>query len=192
MQWVDGEPADRAPFRDGNSLAGFLRTLHREAPPEAPTGPGLQELAGTFEERVAAVDVDAAAVRAVWDDALAAAPWDGPALWVHADLHPANVVTIGGELAGVIDFGELSAGDPAIDIAAAWMLLPRDAVLRFLAAYGDTDAAMVRRARGWAAFVGLMLVAVGLAGEHGRRGGQLTWGPAGRRTLASLGCEKGL
>jgi hypothetical protein len=47
---------------------------------------------------------------------------------------------------------------------------------------------MVRRARGWAALIGLMLVAVGLAGEHGRRGGQVTWGPAGRRTLASLGC----
>jgi len=34
------------------------------------------------------------------------------------------VVTNGGALAGVIDFGELCPGDPAVDLAAAWTLLP--------------------------------------------------------------------
>jgi hypothetical protein len=28
-------------------------------------------------------------------------------------MHPANIVTVDGDLAGVIDFGELCAGDPA-------------------------------------------------------------------------------
>ncbi|WP_256370990.1 phosphotransferase [Micromonospora sp. KC207] len=31
--------------------------------------------------------------------------WTGPALWLHADLHPANVLTADGTLCGVIDFG---------------------------------------------------------------------------------------
>lgn len=31
-----------------------------------------------------------------------------------------------GELAGVIDFGDLAAGDPATDLAIGWMLLPFD------------------------------------------------------------------
>jgi aminoglycoside phosphotransferase (APT) family kinase protein len=39
-------------------------------------------------------------------------------------MHQANIVTVDGNLAGVIDFGELCAGDPATDIALAWMLRP--------------------------------------------------------------------
>lgn len=31
---------------------------------------------------------DPDAVRAVWTDAVAAPGWAGPALWLHADLHP--------------------------------------------------------------------------------------------------------
>jgi Phosphotransferase enzyme family len=33
--------------------------------------------------------------------------------------HPANVIVSDGTLSGVIDFGELCAGDPATDLAAA-------------------------------------------------------------------------
>ena len=34
----------------------------------------------------------------------------------------ANHVTRGGTLAAVIDFGDLTAGDPATDLAAAWLV----------------------------------------------------------------------
>ncbi|MEV1176104.1 phosphotransferase, partial [Nonomuraea sp. NPDC049784] len=54
---------------------------------------------------------DPDAVRAVWDDAAAAPGWDGPALWLHGDLHPANILTADGTICGVIDFGPCS---PAI------------------------------------------------------------------------------
>ncbi|MYX50365.1 phosphotransferase, partial [Streptomyces sp. SID8385] len=64
------------------------------------------------------------AVRAVWEDAAAAPEWTGPRLWLHGDLHPANVLTADGTFCGVIDFGDLFAGDPAGDLAAAWVLLP--------------------------------------------------------------------
>jgi aminoglycoside phosphotransferase (APT) family kinase protein len=37
-------------------------------------------------------------VRAIWRDALAAPGWTGPPLWLHGDLHPANVVTDHGRL----------------------------------------------------------------------------------------------
>lgn len=40
-------------------------------------------------------------------------------MWVHGDLHPANVVVTRGTLSGVVDFGEVFAGDPAADLAAA-------------------------------------------------------------------------
>ena len=46
----------------------------------------------------------------VWEKAVAAPAWDGPPTWLHGDLHPANVVTRDGTLAGVIDFGDMCAG----------------------------------------------------------------------------------
>lgn len=43
---------------------------------------------------------------------------------VHGDLHPANVVVSDGTLPGIVGFGDMFAGDPAWDLAAAWVLLP--------------------------------------------------------------------
>lgn len=98
--------------------------------------------------------------------------------------HPANVVTADGTLAGVLDFGELCAGDPAADLAAGWLLLPSGgAARRFLDTYARTDEAMIRRARGWAVLRGLHLIAIGRAGDLGLPGGKPTWGPAGRSAL---------
>ena len=91
------------------------------------------------------LDVDR--VRDVWDDALAAPEWDGPAVWLHADLIPANVLVRNGKVAGILDFGTMAPGDPAYDVTPAWHLLDRDSRAVFRAAL-DVDEAMWRRARG--------------------------------------------
>jgi hypothetical protein len=39
---------------------------------------------------------DPDAVQAVRQDAVSAPGWAGPALWIHGDLHPANVLTADG------------------------------------------------------------------------------------------------
>ncbi|MFJ4836411.1 phosphotransferase [Streptomyces sp. NPDC088747] len=130
---------------------------------------------------------DPDAVRAVWEDAAAAPDWTGPALWLHGDLHPANVLTADGTICGVIDFGDLCAGDPACDLAAPWVLLPDGAVDRFYEAYRPTpDAATLRRARGWAVLRALACIHIGDAGIHGRPGGKPTWGPPAHATLRRL------
>nr|WP_232425270.1 phosphotransferase [Pseudofrankia inefficax] len=62
-----------------------------------------------FESFLHAVDLGRVAeddIRAVWDDAVAAPEWEGPRMWVHGDLHPANVVVADGTLAGIVDFGD--------------------------------------------------------------------------------------
>lgn len=41
---------------------------------------------------------DPGAVRANWQEAVAAPIWEGPPLWLHSDLHPAKVLTDGGAL----------------------------------------------------------------------------------------------
>ncbi|MGX2992888.1 phosphotransferase [Streptomyces sp. JNUCC 64] len=198
--WVPGAPADRAPAtRAGaaDALAAFLMALHRPAPEDAPAGTygrgrPLADHAGQFTELLEpAVErglvPDPDAVRAVWEDALAAPEWTGPALWLHGDLHPANVLTSDGAFCGVVDFGDLCAGDPACDLAAAWILLPDGAADRFHRAYRPVpDAATLRRARGNAVLRALVCLLIGDAGDQGRPGGKPTWGPPGRAALRRL------
>jgi len=192
-RWVAGVPADHEPISRPDAadrLAAFLRALHREAPAEAPANPThggpLQTHANGIESWLAVLASEGgerAAARRVWADAIGAPEWDRAPLWVHGDLHPANVVVADGTLSGVIDFGELCAGDPAADLSAAWVLLPSGTASRFLAAYGMADEAMIRRARGWAVLRALVLISVGQNGEQGLPGGKPTWSPAGRAAL---------
>jgi len=193
MTWVPGEPLDRTSISRGDHAAGaladFLRALHVAAPADAPAGsdrgghPGLHtEGFDHFFHAVVPEDV-ADEVRAVWDDAVAAPGWEGPPVWVHGDLHPANVVVSDGTLSGVIDFGDLFAGDPAWDLAAAWVVLPGGAASRFFDAYARADGATIRRARGLAALKSLFLMLMGRNGDRGLPGGKPAWGPAGRAAL---------
>ncbi len=130
---------------------------------------------------------DPEAVRAILDDAVAAPDWTGPAVWLHADLHAANVLTADGTFCGVIDFGDLCAGDPACDLAAAWNLLPDGAADRFFELYRPAaDPATRRRARGWAVARALVCMIIGDAGVHGRPGGKPTWGPPAKAALQRL------
>ncbi len=196
MTWVPGEPLDRASIsRDdhaADALAGFLRALHVEAPAEAPAGSDRgahpKKCTGGFEKFLHAIApggiaADIGAVRAVWDDAVAAGEWEGPRVWLHGDLHPANVVVSDGTLSGVVDFDSLFAGDPAWDLAAAWLLLPAGAASRFFEVYAHADEATIRRARGLAALKSLFLIRMGQNGDQGLPGGKPTWGPAGRAAL---------
>ncbi|MCR1980853.1 phosphotransferase [Cellulosimicrobium cellulans] len=192
MTWVPGEPLDHGTITRGedaaDALAGFLRALHVPAPADAPSstdrGVHPRDVTDGFEGFLRAVaPADSATVRAVWADAVAAGGWEGPPVWVHGDLHPANVVVADGTLAGVVDFGDLFAGDPAWDLAAAWVLLPAGLAARFFDAYAPTDDAAVRRARGLAALKALFLLLMGQNGDRGLPGGKAHWGPVGRAAL---------
>jgi aminoglycoside phosphotransferase (APT) family kinase protein len=101
----------------------------------------LERMAGEVDER---------AVRARWAAALEVPPPAGPPLWLHGDLHPANVLVDGGAISAVIDFGDLTAGDRATDLAGAWSLLPASARATFRAEAGEVDDATWARAEGWA------------------------------------------
>jgi aminoglycoside phosphotransferase (APT) family kinase protein len=127
------------------------------------------------------------AVLGAWADALAAPVYAGPPLWLHGDLHPANILHTERRLSGVIDFGDITAGDPAADLSAAWMLLPLEWHEAFRAAYaaaggpGDgaaNDSALWRRARGWALALGLAFLAHSAGNPELLR--------VGRRTLAAV------
>jgi aminoglycoside phosphotransferase (APT) family kinase protein len=191
VRWVAGEPADREPITDAGSadaLGDFLAALHHQAPdgvwvtergtPRAVSEQDVEDWLGMI-----AGHPSAEAAREVWQKAVAADPWRGTPQFVHGDLHPANVVVRNGKLVGVVDFGDLGAGDPAADLSAAWILLPAGSADRLFAAYGRADEADVVRARGWAVMRALNLISIGQAGRLGKPGGKPTWEPAGYATL---------
>jgi aminoglycoside phosphotransferase (APT) family kinase protein len=199
--WVPGVPADLAPVSSSASaadaLAAFLTALNRPAPTGAPKGRGrgaaLSEVAeGVAGLLTAAIELglipNPDEVQMIWHDAVAAPGWAGPPVWLHGDLHPANVLTENGNLCGIVDFGDLCAGDPALDLAACWILLPDDEGVRHFqrACRLTVDAATWRRARGWAVWraVGSLLIAE--AGRRGRPGGKSTWGPPALASLRRL------
>lgn len=123
-----------------------------------------------------------------WADALATPAYAGPPLWLHGDLHPANILHSERRLSGVIDFGDITAGDPASDLSVAWMLLPLEWHGAFRAGYAaaggpgggaaDDDSALWRRARGWALALGIVFLA------HSADNPELLG--IGRRTLAAV------
>ncbi|MGO1949687.1 MAG: aminoglycoside phosphotransferase family protein [Mycobacteriaceae bacterium] len=197
MTWVPGVPLDRTVVTRGDdaadNLAEFLRALHTPAPANAPTDPtgraahpkkssrGFEHFLGAIHPGT--IGADAARIRAVWDNATTAPSWGEPEVWVHGDLHPANVVSTDGSIGGIVDFEDVRAGDPAVDLAAAWLLLPSESIARFFSTYARADEATVRRARGHAVLKSLFLMLMGQNGIRGIPGGKPAWGPIGRTSL---------
>ena len=93
--------------------------------------------------------IDADRVLRVWDDLRATQEWSGPPVWLHGDLHPSNMLTDHGRLSAIIDFGDITSGDPATDLALAWMMFERRERAVFRDAASITDATW-RRAAAWA------------------------------------------
>ncbi len=52
-----------------------------------------------------------------------AAPFLETRVWLHGDMHAQNVLSQDGRLAGVIDWGDMCSGDPAVDLGAVWGVL---------------------------------------------------------------------
>jgi aminoglycoside phosphotransferase (APT) family kinase protein len=173
VPYLPGVPAAEAgsfdPAVAAAAVGGFLGALHAPAPPDAPANPfrgvPLAERAASVAANLALIggQVDENAVRRGWDAALAAPGYDGPPVWLHGDLHPLNILVNDGQVSGVIDFGDITAGDPASDLSVAWMLLDPDAHASYWRAYqaagGRGDDALRARARGWALNLAIVFLA---------------------------------
>jgi aminoglycoside phosphotransferase (APT) family kinase protein len=176
-----GEPAHGYPFRwyvapwlagenprpDGSvdlrrlavDLAAFVRVLHDAdttgAPPPKPGQRGGPLGGADRATRRAAGqlrgDVDVEGLLEAWDAGLRAEPWAGAAVWAHGDLSDGNLLVRDGALSGVIDWGGLVAGDPAVDLMVAWNLLDGAGREAYRDELAFVDDAMWVRGRAWAA-----------------------------------------
>jgi len=84
---------------------------------------------------------------------------DAPrARWVHGDLYPRHLLLDdAGDLAGIIDWGDVHQGDPAVDLSLVHGWLDADARAAFEDAYGPIDERTATRARFVALYYGVVL-----------------------------------
>jgi aminoglycoside phosphotransferase (APT) family kinase protein len=157
-RWIDGENAHPDRIIDAGQaaidLAGFATALHAVNLPGAPVsqrGVSLvtRDKATRWAINAVRREFDSKALTEVWEEALAAPPWDGPPVWVHADLTDGNILARDGRLYAVIDFSTLGLGEPANDLDAAWDLFSGESRTTFREALGIDDATWAR-GRGWA------------------------------------------
>ncbi|MFG3305073.1 aminoglycoside phosphotransferase family protein [Streptomyces wuyuanensis] len=162
--WLDGENPVPGRLAEPRALAGdlarFVAALHGIDPSGGPASYRAEPLCARDADTRAAIGalggiVDAGAAVAAWEAALRAPGWDGPRVWVHADLQPGNLLLEEGRLGAVIDFGCLGLGEPAVDLIVAWYVLDAEARPLFRAALG-ADEATWARGRGWALSIALM------------------------------------
>ena len=170
-RWADGQVAthiclgDRTPVAE--DLADFVLAFQQPAPANAPRntvrGGFLSDRDSAVRRRLADLDLPTTDLLTLWAELRDSPVWDGPALWLHGDLHAANLVLGPGQrLSAVLDFGDLGSGDPATDLAAAWLVFDRYGRRVFqnrINGARPTSDATWQRARGWALCMGAAMAA---------------------------------
>ena len=155
-------------------LATFLQELHGlpivgTAPYNSHRGSGLENKAeGTLARLQSFIQegLIPPALLTIWEKAVAEACPESEKRLIHGDLHPKNIIAQDGTITAIIDWGDLTQGDPATDLAAFWMLFPDKPLARqaALAEYG-AQRGLVKRSKGWAIFFGAILLDIGKAGD---------------------------
>ncbi len=182
--YLYGAVASDVPLSDAarTSLAAplgtFLRALHGIPIDEATRtwAPGDEiarnDLIGRAPALITRLRANAAALAEVEVGALVALigrlamtpAWSAPPRWVHGDLYPRHLLLDEARRCiGIIDWGDVHLGDPALDLSLAWTFLPVAAHPTFRDSYGVIDATTRDRARFRAIHYGAILAEYGHA-----------------------------
>lgn len=170
LKWIEGEILSVKKPYDLNSIAEgaaqFLSSLHLVDSANGPVAGEHNFFRGgdpavyDAETRSAIValtgQIDIARATEIWDKALMS-KWEQPAVWVHGDFAPSNLLVRDGALQGVIDFGGCGVGDPACDLVLAWTILDDESRQVFHDRL-DLDDPTWARARGWALWKALLIL----------------------------------
>jgi aminoglycoside phosphotransferase (APT) family kinase protein len=171
QRWIEGAPPVPGPAGEADlarQVAGFLRALQAAPAAGPPAGAHSFHRGGDLavydaETRasIAALGprIDGAGAIATWEAALAARR-QGPPVWVHGDVAVGNLLLRDGRLAAVIDWGTSAVGDPACDLVLAWTFFGETGRAAFREAVA-AEAATWARARGWALWKALLVLAGG-------------------------------
>ncbi len=171
LPWLTGIPADLEQLDpDQAKIFGlFMRSLHQTAPCNAPFNPvrgiPLEQRAVAMKKRIQRLEqktnLITKKIKNIWNEALDTSI-DIDAKWLHGDLHPGNILVEQGKIAGIIDWGDITSGDVATDLASIWMLFGDCNARKKAIAEYNTSAQTLQRAKGWAVYFGITLLDVGL------------------------------
>lgn len=178
LPWIEGTSADLCgPTIDHvEAFVAFLQALHVPAPQNAPLNPyrgvPLKTRAKSAEARMEKLQAHypdlIAPLTKIWKTALNC-PIDMDDTWIHGDLHAKNVLMHQGKISGVIDWGDITSGDRATDLAAIWMLFSdKDVRQKAIDLFGTSMTENTwLRAKGWAILFGCLLLYTGI-NDHPR------------------------
>ena len=164
FDWMAGSIATPENIANGDeaavSLASFLKALHLKSTAGAPVAGPINKLRGIplaemSARTLSAIDIvsdeiDATAAVELWNEALAER-YGAPPVWLHGDLKADNLLSVGGKLSGVIDWGLSAVGDPAADYATAWSWVQPSAREGFRNALGLSEGEWLR-GKAWALY----------------------------------------
>jgi aminoglycoside phosphotransferase (APT) family kinase protein len=169
--WIEGEAGDLIDAsvrgRSAHSMGSFLKDIHTPSPDNAPFNEfrsvALNERTETIASRLDELGdhLDVPVLRELWSTCIGY-PVPTVPLWIHGDFHPGNTVYFKDKIVGVIDFGDLCAGDCATDLAGGLLALPFETLDEFFDAYGRPDPETMWRTIGWAMLLGTMMFSLGL------------------------------
>lgn len=155
--WIPGTGAalDQMdnPVAFARDLAAVVRSLQTVATADAPVARNrarpLHEFDDATRRAIAGAGhlIDAESATRVWEDALAATPHAEAPVWVHGDLE-GNCLVRDGQLCGLVDWGSMCAGDPAVDVQVIWSPLFTDDSRRAFIDALDVDDATLARSKG--------------------------------------------
>lgn len=197
LDWIDGGTPESGALANRQDIARQLAAFILEIRGIAPDTAFLAGKANNYRGAPLALrdtavcsaladisdEVDAAALAAIWKDALGAEDSSGAPVWLHGDIHAGNLLLRSDVLVGVIDFGLAGVGERACDIAPAWSLFDAGARTDFRAGLLASDAEWLRGA-GWALSIAVIALAY-----YRQRAGQIVG--MSRQTLRRLVQEFG-
>lgn len=181
IPWVNGRSANLNPPKatEAIPLVKFLKALHQKDPVNAPVnhsrGVHLREKMADLQLRMDRLQSKTNSISPKIHSLLSTAleaPFPNEKYLIHGDLHPRNMIVDTGKITSIIDWGDITDGDMATDLASLWMLFDDKSVRQeALKVYG-ASLALIQRSIGWAIFFGVILLDTGLVSneQHARIG----------------------
>lgn len=148
-----------------NRLVRFLKKLHQIDADHAPENPfrsvPLSKRALDVDKRIKKLENGGFKIpdqiKQLWESAINE-PMDLKHCLIHGDLHPDNIIVKNKKIEAIIDWGDITKGDPAADLASFWMLIENpDLRTNAFAEYGASKAT-VNRSKGWAVFFAVIFL----------------------------------
>ncbi len=151
VPWIEGQSVYDVPFHalGARHLGRALAEVHQPVELGAPINPfrsiPLGDRAERLDMRLAMLEgtypghIDGDHARRVY--AQASRQRCERFTWTHLDLHGGNVLTLDGGFAGIIDWGDAAAGDPATDLGQILTLVGRRRFRDVVRGYADAGGA---------------------------------------------------